>query len=676
MVNEAENLSVADILGPNGQVANRLSNYELRDEQLQMAVEVQRALQGGEHLMIEAGTGVGKSFAYLVPAILKVTSPPEDPEKKALPIVVSTHTISLQEQLLLKDIPFLNSVIPREFSAVLVKGRGNYLSKRRLKTARERAVSLFDTDQEMDQVRQLAGWAERTADGSRSDLDFKPYGGVWEEVASDSGNCMGRKCPTYDQCFYYRARRRWQHSQLLIVNHALFFSDLALRMMNVKLLPDYQAVIFDEAHTLTSVASQHLGASVSQGQVDYSLARLYNDRTNKGLLVHDELAEPQKLVDRCRILADEFFMDVSQWIDRHSPNNGRVLQPDIVKNRLSPVLMQLVSLLEDRMDTMYESSKLHDYESICQRLQVIAGQLQQWLSQSADGAVYWVDIQKRRRGQPRIVLQQAPVDIGPTMRQHLFAEVPSVVMTSATLASGGQDGFDFYKSRIGLTSCRARQLGSPFDYRRQVKLVLARGMPDPNAEKEDYLRLSVEAIKQHAGRTDGRTFVLFTSYQMLRAVAGRLTSWLVSRDLQLYSQADGIPRGKLLDQFKENPRGVLLGTDSFWQGVDVPGDALKTVIIAKLPFSVPDHPLLAARLEAIRSAGGNPFGEFQIPEAVIKFRQGFGRLIRTQNDDGTVVVLDPRIYTKGYGKAFLASLPDCEVIEEVVGEDGVEFQLE
>jgi len=666
--NSTDQLTVEGVLGPEGNIANRLSNYELRSQQMEMASQVEQSLSAGEHLMIEAGTGVGKSFAYLVPAILRVTEETGDADRKQLPIVISTHTISLQEQLISKDIPFINSVIAREFSAVLVKGRGNYLSRRRLQSARARAVNLFALENDHQQLQQIVGWAKSTGDGSRSDLEFQPEAAVWEEVASDSSNCMGRNCPTYDQCFYYRARRRWQNTQLLIVNHALFFSDLALRMVNVKLLPDYQAVIFDEAHTVPSVASQHLGGKVSLGQVDYTLSRLYNDRTNKGLLVHDRFREPQQLVDRCRLLADEFFNDVAEWVETRGNRNSRVEEAEIVADRISPALLRLAKSVKQSAGQIDDASRRHDYVSSAERLVAIAGQIQQWLNHHLDGAVYWVELGRTKRGRRRISLEMAPIDIGPMMRQHLFSKVPSVIMTSATMTAGGDGGFEFFKSRIGLTSCNAQQLGSPFDFQRQAKLVLVRGMPDPNGEKEEFLRMSVEAIKQHAGRTQGRTFVLFTSYQMLRSVAEKITPWLASENLQLYSQADGTPRAKLLEQFKENPQGVLLGTDSFWQGVDVPGDALKTVIITKLPFSVPDHPLLEARLEAIRESGGNPFGEYQLPEAVIKFRQGFGRLIRTQTDEGTVVVLDPRVYTKYYGKAFVASLPACEIIEEVVGE--------
>ena len=664
-------LTSHDILGEGQRIAKRLDTYEHRQEQLEMAQAVAQAIANKRHLVAEAGTGVGKSFGYLVPAILSLAENQASKTETKKRIVVSTHTISLQEQLIEKDIPFLNSVIPLEFSAVLAKGRGNYVSLRRLRDAAVQGNTVFSSEEEVDQVPMLRKWVKETSDGSRTELPIKVLPQVWDEVRSDSSNCLGRKCPTYKDCFYFAARSRLQNADILIVNHALFFSDLSLRRMGVNILPDYHTVILDEAHTVVDVASDHLGLSVTLGQVEYTLKKLYNSSKNKGLLVVHDLKEAQRLVVKAFAASEAFFLDVVNWASRRSTSHDRrsskirVAEKGIVQNRLSAILQQISGAVTHGAENQSNPSDKQNLTAAADRLKAISESLENWRLQSIEGGVYWIETSINRFGRQSISLMASPIDVGPEIREHLLNKTDSVIMTSATIATGG-NSFDFFRNRIGMTKGDTLAVGSPFNYAEQAELVIVTNMANPSQERELHERQCLQAVKKYVKQTDGHAFVLFTSYDFLRRAERELTPWLTENDYGLFSQASGVPRGQLLEQFKATPRSVLFGTDSFWQGVDVQGKALQNVIITKLPFSVPDQPLLQARLEAIRKSGGNPFVDYQIPEAVIKFKQGFGRLIRSKSDSGIVVLLDPRVKTKRYGKIFLDSLPEPKIVFDTI----------
>ncbi|MFM8699205.1 MAG: ATP-dependent DNA helicase [Phycisphaerales bacterium] len=658
-------VSVDVLLADTGAIARRLAGFEVRPQQLAMAAAVERAFDERQRLFVEAGTGVGKSFAYLIPAIRRVVERGER-------VVIATNTISLQEQLIEKDIPLLNAVIPEEFTAVLVKGRGNYVSLRRLKLASEREGRLFSHDDDRSDLHRLEDWAYATEDGSLASLPQLPRPEVWDHVQSDAHNCMGRRCPTFDKCFYQAARRRMEHGQVLVTNHALFFADLAMRSRagaSGGVLPPYHHVILDEAHEIEDVASEHFGVRLSESGVRHLLRTLYQTGTGRGFLsamrggadADGAIEEAIRAVRTCESAAERQFDALWRWNEVRGEASGRMREPGAVEDHLSAPMLALAAalrMLRDRIDHEPDQFELNAYAARAEAHGTCARDL---MAQALGGCVYWVEAGKRRRGErPNVTLVCAAVDVGPILREHLFAQDKGVVLTSATLATGEGD-FRHAAVRLGCDDPQTLQLGSPFDYGRLVRLIVERAMPEP--DHPDYEDELSRRVLHHVRATDGGAFVLFTSFRTLDAVAERIAADLVDMGHPLHVQGTGVPRNTLLERFRADERSVLFGVSSFWQGVDVRGRALRNVIITRLPFEVPDRPIVQARHELIESRGGRPFFEDSLPRAVLRFKQGFGRLVRSSTDEGRVVVLDPRIATKRYGRAFLDALPEGVVPE-------------
>ncbi|MFM9958864.1 MAG: ATP-dependent DNA helicase [Phycisphaerales bacterium] len=692
--------SISEMLAPGGAVAACFGEgFEARPQQVEMAETVAAALEKRSHLLVEAGTGVGKSFAYLLPAVRRIVQT-EGAER----VVVATNTIALQEQLLKKDVPLLEKVFRTvgadgaekpAFTAELVKGRGNYVSIRRLRLASERQDKLFHDADARATLHAIEDWAYETTDGTLATLPQLDRPGVWDKVQSDSGNCMGRKCPNYEQCFYQTARRRMERANLLICNHALFFSDLALRARGAGFLPTYHHVILDEAHGVEDAASDHFGVSLAESRVQFLLSGLYSTQRSarsksgaRGLLasartVTDETARDAAV--RCVQDADEasrqFFDGIVSASNTAGGRGGTVRTPPLrptedesFPNPVTPAFRALGLALKRMKDNVTEEAEKYEINAFVERCAAVADSAEILVGQQLDGFAYWTEVTapdgQRFRG-VRATIACAPVDVAPILRAHLLGgggegtsedqSRVSVILTSATLTTG-KGSFKHAAARLGMEDAQTLALGSPFDHAAQSELFADATIPDPRHPA--YAEAVAERVCEHLEATDGGAFVLCTSFQTMHAILRAAAPTLERNAWPTWVHGRDGSRERILEEFRKDERSVLFGTSSFWQGVDVRGRGLRNVIITRLPFDPPDRPLTQARLERIEALGGNPFMEDSLPRAVIRFKQGFGRLVRSATDHGRVVVLDPRILTARYGRLFLDALPEgVKVVE-------------
>lgn len=626
-------------------------DYESRPQQIEMASAVAEALESESHLIVEAGTGVGKSLAYLVPLILYA-------KRAGKRVMVSTHTISLQEQLVGKDLPVLKERLGVSFRAVLVKGRSNYLCRRRLARAHHHQRELFPDGVAQD-LERIRAWADTTEDGSVQEMRRPPLPEAWSAVCAEQGNCMGAKCPARAQCFLLRARARMQDADVLVANHHLLFSDLALRIQGANFLPDVAAVVMDEAHTVEDTASDHLGIRLSPFAFEHLLRRLYVPEGGKGLLGFLRAGPAAQTVSRLWDAVADLFHAVPQAAGLSAHETTKVVSGPLTVETEVPTLLQELSgrlgLLIEELEDRDEDSQA-ELRGLRGRAVALQHTLEAYLGQLETDHVYWISREGKRR-QP--VMHSAPIEVAPILATSLFGALRSVILTSATLAVGGR--LDYCRDRLGAgTECGMRCLGSPFDHARQMRLHVATNAPDPK-DKDAFSAAVAQGVLHWTLKTRGQAFALFTSNELLQRTARVLREPLAEAGLTLLAQGQGLARRAMLETFRQNDGYVLFGLDSFWMGVDVRGDALSNVILTRLPFAVPDHPVVAARLRRIKERGGDPFREYSLPEAVLKFRQGFGRLIRSQTDEGIVVVLDSRLLTKWYGRVFFQSLPECPV---------------
>lgn len=667
---------VASYLEPNGPLSKFLDNYEPREPQVEMLKMVTQGFNEDRVVAAEAGTGVGKSFAYLIPAMLWAHQNQER-------VVVSTATINLQQQLLEKDIPLVKKLLGKDIKAVLVKGRGNYVCLKRLNEAWEEESLFRDKD---DELHQLKEWAYNSKDGSRSDLSFQPQWENWTKINSEADLCSGIRCSHYEHCFVMLARKEAASASLLVTNHHLLFADLSLRLNGFgfeafAVLPPFQRIIFDEAHNIEKAATSFFSRNYSRFALLRHMNRIYrNGRggekgllkiwerrvsfTDEGNQIPGLIREILGQADTLDTLVMDFnpfqgSMAVEGPVDRNLQFG--ILDP---MQKLQNTILKLLHAMSDLMKRLPEGCEEEDFviewNQLRSRLEGLAQFFQDYQDyQKKQDEIFWLEKKGNRKGQEYLQFYITPLDIAPLMKEAVFDPFPSVISTSATLSVAGN--FNYWLKRSGASLCDEDRLAlqsfpSPFNYKDQVLLSIPKDVPFPT-DQDQWMDYCLPLIMESLMVSQGKALLLFTSYHSLMRVYDYLHGPLEQQGISIYRQGEE-DRSKLLERFKGNLSSVLLATDSFWEGVDVPGDSLRLVIISRLPFRVPSDPVIKARMNNLERQGGNAFRDMSLPDAIMRFKQGFGRLMRAHSDGGVVLVLDGRVLRKNYGQAFLRSLPE------------------
>lgn len=626
-----------------------MEGYEPRPQQSSMARAVEDAILKETNLIVEAGTGTGKSIAYLLPLILWAV-------KEGQKVVVSTYTKALQNQLFVKDLPFLKKAIGVDFGYELCMGADNYLCVR--KSRLNHTVKKSYPKKLKEQYSNILHWLHETGSGLVTDLPFEPEKKVWDNFSREADMCLGKKCPYRDECFYLRARYKQARSHIIITNHSLLFTDL---VHGSRILPDFDALVLDEAHTVEDVATSQFGKEFNTAALDFFLRGITPFISEKNIGpdeypgLRQEILEVRTWMHRAEKASKGFFEGTKEIFGRES--GVKSFDRDSVRtNELCEALLGLSTTLGILSRSCRDVVLREEFHACAERSDNFLDSIDFIFSNEDPHYVYWLDVRQRAKD-VTYSFHAAPVNVSEHMRDYLFDKVSPVILTSATLSSSGANvDFSFVKKRLGIDSAIELSLDSPFDYGKNVLLYVPGRFPDPNNEKALYRSEIVSNIIDIYDVMGGRIFALFTSYEMLNYASKAISE--KREDIKLLKQGE-LPRYVLLDVFKRDRGSILMGTSTFWQGVDVPGASLECVIITKLPFSVPTDPINAARIRDIEQEGKNPFNEYQIPRAIMMFRQGFGRLIRTNTDRGVVAILDPRVKTRFYGGKFLEALPGC-----------------